>query len=218
MHHFPAAPGSVMMRFKQDGGYTDIYPILGWVYVSGMRADPIFPVAISVTPLDMFMIPTGDNPAIYLHPHAPAETFEDGQEAGRYMAQFAEEWAKRGIDKPREEPEGVASKFAKEIAADPEIKDMFEGKADTRPLHFGEKTFKQQSFWHWPDANCVFAIPGESALPSDPRVLKITGDEFRELKRDGADVIDPHNGVTIEAGPTEEPVPAKPKRDVSDAI
>jgi len=69
---------------------------------------------------------------------------------------------------------------------------------DPSPIVFGDKTNKTKSFWHWPTANAVFEIEGETALPNDPRVKKVKRDEFFDLKRDGAVKIDPHAGVIEE--------------------
>jgi hypothetical protein len=213
MNHFPATPGSAMMVYA-DGALDKIIPILGWVYVTGQRADPIFPIAAGVSPVCGFCISINDEHDSYLHPHTGL-CFESGREFGDHMAAFSEAWKHAGEDAPREEPAdetGVITKWLKdeELPIPPQ--------ADTRPIHFGAKTFKQQSFWHWPDANCVFAIPGEQALPSDPRVLKVTGEEFKTMKREGADEIDPHNGEVIVKAPEDETPPARPRRDVSDAI
>lgn len=216
MQLLPALPGSIMIVYNEEGEIANVVPIVAWVYIQANRVDPIFPIGVSVSPLSIFFLP--DNEAgRYVHPHT-GECLDDESECVDFMREFADQWSKRGIDAPRDESEepapGPTEKWAEGVLANPEFADL-KG-PDTRPLHFGAKTFKQQSFWHWPDSNCVFAIPGETALPSDPRVIKITGDEYKQIKLDGADVIDPHNGEVISK--IVEEAPAKPRRDVSDAI
>ncbi len=71
--------------------------------------------------------------------------------------------------------------------------------ADPTGITFGTKTYKTKSYWSMPDINAIFPIEGNVAYPADDRCVKVTREQFAELKREGSNVIDPHTGV-IDAG------------------
>jgi hypothetical protein len=87
---------------------------------------------------------------------------------------------------------------------------------DLSPIVFGDKTFSQNAFYYWPNANAVFQIKGGAVQPNDPRVKKVKRDEWYAFKREGAFSIDPHLGVIHEEEPkTETASPAEDDDDMS---
>jgi hypothetical protein len=140
-------------------------PIIGWIHVTGVRADPMFPVGCRPNfTSDEAILFSDSSTGFVAHPAT-----------GRLYATVAD-W--------------VAA-----IAEAEEVKP--EAQPDLRPIVFGNKTRKTKTFWHWPIGNAVFIIEGESKLPEDPRVLNVKRDEFAEIKKAGAEEIDPHNGVIL---------------------
>jgi hypothetical protein len=187
MNMTPALPGTFLREWDADGDTRDT-PIIGWTYVTGNMGFPIFPVGgRSVGPHALIFVPVGDpdmNIGLWCHPSSQLAT-------GDYAA--AESVVVAAM-----ETVGAPEPDLKDRPVDPA------GQPDMKPIHFGAATYKTQSFWHWPTANAIFKIEPEHVIPSDARIVKIKRDEFAKLKRDGASVIDPHNGV-ISDTPPEEP-------------
>lgn len=174
-----AAPGTTLRRWDADGNTTDI-PIVAWTHVQGNMAHPIFPVpGISV----------GPNTAIFFF-----ESLADDNGLWLHPA------SGQTVD-TADEIEAIVIEALGSID--------LEGKPDTRPIHFGAQTYKSKSFWHWPTANAIFTVEGEEVYPSDARVIKVKREEWAKLKRDGAVVINPHDGLIteeaeVDAGEEEE--------------
>lgn len=194
MDIIPAVPGTILMRFDDRGTFEQAVPILAWVHVSGLRADPIFPMGVKggVGVLDAFHFPAiNDVPEVFVVPSI-MRAFETGESLGMYMRVAA-------VDEDADITGGAEREPTAEELNEPPAEDMpaemvDDGGPHSR-LHFGAKTYKQTSYWCWPSRGAIFKIEGETPYPSDERVEKITGDEYREHKRSGLVEINPHDGV-----------------------
>lgn len=196
-NQFPAQPGTVVRQYDDDGEYRDI-PVVGWMNITGQLANPICPVpGVVVSKNSLIVIPAAGE-WFWCHPDS-GKVFTTGDAAEEFVGDYL---AENPMPKPMERgAEPTKDQYAKPTPG-----------PDTRPLHFGNQTYKTRSFWHWPDANAVFEIDGEQVYPSDARAVKVKRDEYAQLKRDGAVVIDPHAGVI------EENEPGAEEDDFSDVV
>ena len=93
------------------------------------------------------------------------------------------------------------------------VKNVVAPSAPTKPLNWGEETFKTKSFWHWEEANAVFSVEKGEVLPTDKRAVKIKRDEYDALRKSGAVQIDPHNGVIAKDAEPEAPAEVAEEED-----
>ena len=197
MNMSPASPGTFLREWDADGDTRDT-PIIGWTYVTGNMGFPIFPVGGRSV---------GPHALIYV----PDEAGSDGHWCHPSSQLCSQDYdAIESVVVAAMEAVGAPEPDLKERPVDPA------GQPDLKPIHFGAATYKTASFWHWPTANSVFTIEGGQVIPSDPRIVKIKRDELAKLKRDGATVIDPHNGVITEE--PEQPAEDAGDEDFSDVV
>lgn len=199
-NQFAAQPGTFLRVWDADGDTKDI-PIVGWMNLTGQLALPLTPVPNPGTDKNSMIVIVTPGEEFFCH-RATGTICCNSDDAGEYMAGYLEE---HPIPEPTEK--GDASVKSSDPQPGP----------DTRPLHFGSQTYKTKSFWHWPDANAVFAIEGEQVYPSDPRAIKVKREEYAQFKRDGAVVIDPHAGVIEKDDQTEAPAEDE-EEDFSDVV
>lgn len=176
----PAEPGTYLIG--PDCVTTAV--IIAWQYIQGNDCLPVFSHARSgVLRQEAFLFPSG----VVSHP-ASKMIFEDHRAWEAHASEFNLAESTEEIKEPVASTKPAAAKPA---ATKPEP-------SHPAGIIFGTKTQKTKSFWHWPDANAVFEIEGETALPNDPRAVKVKREEFFALKRDGAAKVDPHAGTIHE--------------------
>ena len=164
MNIFPAALGTVLRQFDEDGSYNT-FPIIGWLHITGTMAQPILTVGNQPITSNSVLETPVDDGVMFSHPSSGRCWFgQNEDEMIDFVGQFMAEHPVPGL---KTEKSGPAKTDKSEPQPGP----------DTRPLHFGNQSYKTRSFWHWPDANAVFEIEGEQVYPSDPRAVKVKREE-----------------------------------------
>lgn len=175
MTYFPAEPGTWLIDMDPD---VEPIPIIGWV-ASANTAFPILP--ISADPVSGHAYRLAGTGAV-VDP-AWSRTFES-EEAWRAAA---------GREAPYEPGTSLFFSAPEKKAAKPKASSSSSSTSAAVPnvpgierLDFGNKSYKSKSFWHYRDDDheFVFELPGETPIPTNEEVDKITRAKFFELRKD----------------------------------